>query len=155
MEQMRGIGPPYQPWQGCVLPLNYICKWRSRWDLNPRSPPWQGGMLTTTPLDQLLGYYIITDTKIKYKFHFFLGVFSNRKMRFSTSFFYKIDGGEGGIWTLATLNTPYSLSRGAPSASWVLLHDRYAMKFAIKNGGERGIRTPGTLRYHWFSRPAP
>ena len=49
----------------------------------------------------------------------------------------------------------YSLSRGAPSASWVLLHDRYAMKFAIKNGGERGIRTPGTFRYHWFSRPAP
>ena len=26
MEQMRGIEPPYQPWQGCVLPLNYICK---------------------------------------------------------------------------------------------------------------------------------
>ena len=25
MEQMRGIEPPYQPWQGCVLPLNYIC----------------------------------------------------------------------------------------------------------------------------------
>lgn len=25
LEQMRGIEPPYQPWQGCVLPLNYIC----------------------------------------------------------------------------------------------------------------------------------
>ena len=22
-------------------------------------------------------------------------------------------------------------------------------------GGEGGIRTHGTLRYHWFSRPAP
>ena len=22
-------------------------------------------------------------------------------------------------------------------------------------GGERGIRTPGALRHHWFSRPAP
>ena len=42
---------------------------------------------------------------------------------------------------------PYSLSRGAPSASWVLLH--------VKAGGARGIRTPGTFRYHWFSRPAP
>ena len=29
--------------------------------------------------------------------------------------------GEGGIWTLAPLLTTYSLSRGAPSASWVLL----------------------------------
>ena len=28
----------------------------------------------------------------------------------------------------------------------------YAVK---KTGGERGIRTPGTFRYHWFSRPAP
>ena len=41
----------------------------------------------------------------------------------------------------------YSLSRGAPSATWVLLH--------VKAGGARGIRTPGTFRYHWFSRPAP
>ena len=23
------------------------------------------------------------------------------------------------------------------------------------NGGERGIRTPGAFRHHWFSRPAP
>ena len=30
--------------------------------------------------------------------------------------------GEGGIWTLAPLLTTYSLSRGAPSAAWVLLH---------------------------------
>ena len=25
LEQMRGIEPPLQPWQGRVLPLNYIC----------------------------------------------------------------------------------------------------------------------------------
>ena len=31
------------------------------------------------------------------------------------------NGGEGEIRTLATLITSYSLSRGAPSASWVLL----------------------------------
>ena len=24
-----------------------------------------------------------------------------------------------------------------------------------KAGGERGIRTPGAFRHHWFSRPAP
>ena len=29
-------------------------KWRSRRDSNPRSPPWQGGMLTTTPLDHII-----------------------------------------------------------------------------------------------------
>ena len=31
-------------------------------------------------------------------------------------------GAEGGIWTLACFLDTYSLSRGAPSASWVLLH---------------------------------
>ena len=31
-------------------------------------------------------------------------------------------GAEGGIWTLARFLHAYSLSRGAPSASWVLLH---------------------------------
>ena len=53
----------------------------------------------------------------------------------------------------------YSLSRGAPSATWVLLHGTgQPMKFCLpgrETGGERGIRTPGTFRYHWFSRPAP
>ena len=24
MERTRGIGPPQQPWQGCILPLNYV-----------------------------------------------------------------------------------------------------------------------------------
>ena len=46
----------------------------------------------------------------------------------------------------------YSLSRGAPSASWVLLQIAVCL---AENGGERGIRTPGALRHHWFSRPAP
>ena len=31
--------------------------------------------------------------------------------------FFKLESGEGGIWTLAPLLTTYSLSRGAPSAS--------------------------------------
>ena len=41
----------------------------------------------------------------------------------------------------------YSLSRGAPSAKL-----GYVSKV---NGGENRIRTYGTFRYHWFSRPAP
>ena len=45
----------------------------------------------------------------------------------------------------------YSLSRGAPSATWVLL--RMAVERCF--GGERGIRTPGASQHHWFSRPAP
>ena len=44
----------------------------------------------------------------------------------------------------------YSLSRGAPSATWVLLQ-----RMGHRCGGERGIRTPGALGHHRFSRPAP
>ena len=25
MEQVRGIEPPYQAWEACVLPMNYTC----------------------------------------------------------------------------------------------------------------------------------
>ena len=39
----------------------------------------------------------------------------------STNSPLEIPNGEGGIWTLAPLLTAYSLSRGAPSATWVLL----------------------------------
>ena len=37
--------------------------------------------------------------------------------------FLFLRNGERGIWTLAPLLTTYSLSRGAPSASWVFLQD--------------------------------
>ena len=36
--------------------------------------------------------------------------------------FYSMSNGEGGIWTLAPLLTTCTLSRGVPSATWVLLH---------------------------------
>ena len=42
----------------------------------------------------------------------------------STNSPLEIPNGEGGIWTLAPLLTTYSLSRGAPSASWVLLQTK-------------------------------
>ena len=59
----------------------HLHNWRSRWDSNPRSPPWQGGMLTTTPLDlQLVSpqcLYIIPWNFLldKWKMNFFI-VFS-------------------------------------------------------------------------------
>ena len=62
-------------------------------------------------------------------------------------------GGVGEIRTLARVLDAYSLSRGAPSASWVPL--RMSRKYKGKNGGESGIRTHGPLPGHWFSRPAP
>ena len=62
-------------------------------------------------------------------------------------------GGEGGIRTLAPVHPTYSLSRGAPSAKLGYFSRLYG--FHWNAGGERGIRTPGTFRYHWFSRPAP
>ena len=66
---------------------------------------------------------------------------------------------EGGIWTLAPLLTTYSLSRGAPSTTWVLLlgwilfHIQFI--FAGKSlklvcSGEGGIRTHAPLRTNGF-----
>ena len=51
---------------------------------------------------------------------------------------YKIRdfGGEGEIWTLATIHSYYSLSRGAPSATWVLLHMVGLHKIAEREGFE-------------------
>ena len=37
------------------------------------------------------------------------------------------------------------------TAAWVLL----LIRLQWRNGGERGIRTPGAFQHHWFSRPAP
>ena len=100
-------------------------------------------------------------------------LFLREKKRPDGSHFFR---GEDGIWTHATLLTSYSLSRGAPSASWVLLlalitvplstlkYLTGARRFIIFEcgnltvpafNGECGIRTHGPLRDHWFSRPAP
>lgn len=43
----------------------------------------------------------------------------------------------------------YTLSRGASSASWVLLQSKVRYTYS-KNGGESGIRTHGTLPYGSF-----
>ena len=40
--------------------------------------------------------------------------------------------GERGIWTLAPLLTTYSLSRGAPSTSWVFLQKPYRTNYMSK-----------------------
>ena len=41
--------------------------------------------------------------------------------------------GEGGIWTLAPLLTTCTLSRGVPSASWVLLHSPELSQYCWSN----------------------
>ena len=74
--------------------------------------------------------------------------------------------GEGGIWTLAPLLTTYSLSRGAPSTTWVLLHlvESHSFRNPIFNSvpgthlaqlratvnGESGIRTHAPFRTNGF-----
>ena len=85
----------------------------------------------------------------------------------NVKYFFVINNhnGEEGIWTLAPLLTTYSLSRRAPSASWVLLqivNKTYSKRmykpmtsYLNRWYGEGGIRTHGTFQYHWFSRPAP
>ena len=45
---------------------------------------------------------------------------------------------------------PYSLSRGAPSATWVLLRAESNIDLEQKCGGESGIRTHGCLRIAGF-----
>ena len=64
-------------------------------------------------------------------------------------------GGEGGIRTLAPVTPAYSLSRGAPYNHLGTSPRIYCRRYVELSGGERGIRTPGALRHHWFSRPAP
>ena len=63
-------------------------------------------------------------------------------------------GGVGEIRTLARFLDAYSLSRGAPSASWVPLRIETVCR-KEERGGESGIRTHGPLPGHRFSRPAP
>ena len=37
LEQVAGIEPATYAWEAHVLPLNYTCIWRRRWDSNPRA----------------------------------------------------------------------------------------------------------------------
>ena len=66
-------------------------------------------------------------------------------------------GGDGEIRTLAPVTQPTPLA-GAPlePLEYVSEWFNYFKKYLIKIvGGESGIRTHGSLRNHWFSRPAP
>ena len=62
-------------------------------------------------------------------------------------------GGEAGICPRAAITHTTPLA-GEPlrPLGYFSMSSSYAVK---KTGGERGFRTPGTFRYHWFSRPAP
>ena len=118
-------------------------------------------------------FFILSFSEVFVKnfFYFVFAVFNNLCiLEFSLenvkNFFCDyIRNGEEGIWTLAPLLTTYSLSRRAPSASWVLLqivNKTYSKRmykpmtsYLNRWYGEGGIRTHGTFQYHWFSRPAP
>ena len=69
------------------------------------------------------------------------------KLRY-TSF---LNGGEGGIRTLAPVTQPNPLAGDPlePLEYFSKLSPIYLL------GGEGGIRTHGPFRSHWFSRPAP
>ena len=93
----------------------------------------------------------------------FLNFFQNFFEVFSNQF----RSGERGIWTLAPLLTTYSLSRGAPSTTWVLLHlveshsfrnllfssvpgtNQSQLRIHTVNG-ESGIRTHAPFRTNGF-----
>ena len=86
----------------------------------------------------------------------FVKVLASILSKFSSGNLLKTTNGEGGIWTLAPLLTTYSLSRGAPSASWVLLQtklNRYIFNYLFRIFPERaegGIRTHAPLRTNGF-----
>ena len=58
--------------------------------------------------------------------------------------------GEGGIWTLASLLTTCTLSRGVPSASWVLLQTDLQLLFSWRREWDSNPRALADKR---FSRP--
>ena len=66
---------------------------------------------------------------------------------------------EGGIWTLAPLLTTYSLSRGAPSTTWVLLLGWIKLLLFILTGSRKTCQrrgwdsNPRALADKRFSRP--
>ena len=68
-------------------------------------------------------------------------VFTCQFFTMSSICWYFMANGERGIWTLAPLLTIYSLSRGAPSATWVFLQNAFR---------SFGIRKPPMIDW-WFS----
>ena len=72
---------------------------------------------TVKALRQQLLYYIIFSTNVKKNLQ-------PPNWQLQTS-------GEEGIWTLAPLLTTYSLSRRAPSASWVLLRIKNSLWYIL------------------------
>ena len=73
---------------------------------------------------------------------------------FSTSFLITfVISGERGIWTLAPLLTTYSLSRGAPSASWVFLLSLISSVYSVVPKRREWDSNPRALADKRFSRP--
>ena len=106
-------------------------------------------------------FYLIASaaTLIYYQISFSLSItFFIFFWRFSSNQLFMKKSGERGIWTLAPLLTTYSLSRGAPSATWVFLQNACPWQFykivvlthSLVWNGESGIRTHAPLRTNGF-----
>ena len=89
-------------------------------------------------------YFSLAATLVVYHaYHLVVKNFFLATFRFSPN-------GEGGIWTLAPLLTTYSLSRGAPSATWVLLQGLTSWIHDERRGWDSNPRALADKR---FSRP--
>ena len=53
VEQIAGIEPANLPWQGSILPLNYVCKFHKIISAINRPWAWQGSALSTELLPQI------------------------------------------------------------------------------------------------------
>ena len=90
-------------------------------------------------------------------YHFVSGLSTTFFKSFWLFWFLPEPNGEGGIWTLAPLLTTCTLSRGVPSASWVLLQTAWPFSHysVVKSrfpdqSGEDGIRTHAPVKTNGF-----
>ena len=118
----------------------------------------QGSLFCCCRFSRQPDYYITASFACQQFFQVFWNSF--------LKFFKQSRTAEGGIWTRAPLLTTYSLSRGAPSTTWVLLHlvESHSLRNPIYNSvpgtnlaqlratvnGESGIRTHAPFRTNGF-----
>ena len=81
--------------------------------------------------------------------HFYIHV-NTFCQKIKSSYLEDLISAEGGIWTLAPLLTTYSLSRRAPSATWVLLQVLTSWIHDERRGWDSNPRALADKR---FSRP--
>ncbi len=133
-----GIEPPTL-WASITCSTDWAIgpKWRSRRELNSRSPLWQRGMLTTTPRDLVaeIGFEPMT-----------FGLWAQRATRLLYSAII-INGGDGGIRTPAGLTTTLSFQ------DWPLQPDLGTSPFIYLNIYSWIIIIGGPCRTRTYDQP--